>query len=180
MSARMAIGLGPAPRVVDYDPRWPALYEEEKSRVLTALGDRIAGIEHIGSTAVPGLCAKPILDILIGLRRLRDAKGCIPRLVAIGYEYVPEYEAALPERRYLRKGSRENRTHHIHMVERDSEFYRSHVLFRDHLRTHPEDARRYNALKRELAVRFASDREGYTEAKAPFIREILAKAGRVH
>ncbi len=136
----------------------------------------LAGLEHVGSTAVPGLAAKPILDILAGLRVLSDARACIPRLEAIGYEYVPEYEDRLPERRYFRKGPLENRTHHLHMVEIGSDFWTSHVRFRKYLRGHPEAAREYEALKRDLAAAHAGDRDLYTESKADFILSILVRA----
>ena len=96
--------------------------------------------------------------------------------VAIGYEYVPEYEKELPMRRYFRKGPRENRTHHVHMVEAGSDFWVTHLRFRDFLRDHPEDARRYEALKRDLVARFENDREAYTASKAEFIKTMLSKA----
>jgi GrpB-like predicted nucleotidyltransferase (UPF0157 family) len=162
--------------IVDYNPRWPFLYEQEKALILGAIGHIIAAIEHVGSTSVPGLGAKPIIDLMIGLHRLEDAVECIPRLQALNYRYVPEFEAAIPERRFFRKGPDEARTHHIHMVERSSEFWCEHVLFRDYLRVHPQDAAEYLRLKRELAARFGTDRQGYTDAKAPFIRSLLVKA----
>ena len=127
----MGIGLGPVARIVNYDPRWPRRFKEEKARILAAIGPWARSVEHVGSTAVPGLAAKPIIDILVGLRSLEDAKECITRLEAIGYEYIPEYEAIRPERRYFRKGPTESRTHHLHMVETSSGFFRNHILFRD-------------------------------------------------
>jgi len=123
--------MGSAPLVIaDYDPRWPKRYEEEKALVLSAIGHIIAAIEHIGSTSVPGLGAKPIVDIMIGLHRLDDAVECIPRLQAIGYQYVPEFETSIPDRRFFRKGPDEARSHHIHMVERASKFWEDHITFR--------------------------------------------------
>lgn len=172
----MAIGLGPIARVVDYDPRWPQIYEDERARILSAIGPWVAGIEHVGSTAIPGLAAKPIIDILVGLKTLSDAVHCIPRLQAVGYEYVPEYEKEVPERRYFRKGPLENRTHHVHMVEKGSDFWVKHLRFRDHLRDHPEDARRYERLKRELAARFTDDRDLYTESKTDLVESIVQRA----
>ena len=172
----MAIGLGPAARVVDYNPEWPRLYVAEKARILGAIGPWVSRIEHVGSTAIPGLAAKPILDILVGLRKLDDAPHCIPRLEKLGYEYVPDYEKELPMRRYFRQGSRENRTHHVHMVEEGSDFWVAHLRFRDFLRDHPDDARRYELLKRELVARFENDREAYTASKAEFIKTMLSKA----
>ncbi len=174
----MAVGLGPVARLSEYDLRWPALFEEERERILAAIGPSVERVEHVGSTAIPGIAAKPIIDILIGLRSLEDAKECIPRLVAIGYEYVPEYEREIPERRYFRKGPAENRTHHIHIVEVSSEFFRNHLLFRDYLRAHADEAKRYEALKRELAQRFETDREAYTEGKSKYVGRVIERANR--
>lgn len=163
----------------EYDSEWPRLFEEEKAAILDAIGHVVAAIEHVGSTAVPGLAAKPIIDIMVGVRRLADAQQCIVPLQRIGYEYVPEFEVSLPERRYFRKGS--PRTHHLHTVEVGSDFWERHLLFRDHLRAHPEAAKAYGELKRDLAVRYGADREAYTEAKTPFIRaaEDLARRSRL-
>lgn len=162
--------------IVNYDPQWPVLYEEEKGRILDVIGRRIAAIEHIGSTAVPELAAKPIIDIMIAVRRLADADKCIEPLQDIGYEYVREFEVEMPERRFFRKGPPEERTYHIHMIELTSEFWERHLLFRDYLRTHPEVAQQYYQLKKELAARYGSDREAYAEAKTPFIESIVAKS----
>jgi GrpB-like predicted nucleotidyltransferase (UPF0157 family) len=172
----MAIGLGRIARVVEYNPEWPRLYAVEKARILAAIGPWVSGIEHVGSAAIPGLAAKPILDILVGLRNLADAFPCIPRMEGLGYEYVPEYEKELPMRRYFRKGPPENRTHHVHMVENGSDFWVAHLRFRDFLRDHPEDARRYEALKRDLVARFENERDAYTASKAEFIKSIVGKA----
>jgi GrpB-like predicted nucleotidyltransferase (UPF0157 family) len=162
--------------IVDYDPQWPILYEEEKGRILGVIGHAVVAIEHVGSTAVPGLGAKPTIDIIVGIRQLADAEECIELLRSIGYEYVPEYNDIIPERRYFHKGPPEARTQHLHMVEVTSDFWERHVLFRDYLRTHPEEARRYHKLKKELSAEFGSDREGYTDAKTAFIGAAVAKA----
>lgn len=162
--------------VVEYDPRWPALYEAERDRILAAVGDSMLRLEHIGSTAVPGLGGKPIIDIVAAVRQLHDAERCIQPLQGIGYEYVPEYDELIPERRYFHKGPPEARSFHLHVVELTSEFWESHLLFRDWLRSHPEDAHEYHELKHRLAARFGRDREGYTEAKSPFIESVVARA----
>ena len=161
--------------IVEYDPRWPALYEAEASAILGAIGHVIVALEHVGSTSVPGLGAKPIIDILAGVRILADAAQCVEPLRGLGYEYVPEYEAEIPDRRYFRKGPPAGRTHHLHLVEHGGEFWMRHLLFRDYLRAHPEAAQAYDRLKRELAARFGSDRDGYTDAKTEFVRSIEAK-----
>ena len=89
--------------IVDYDPRWPTIYSKEKDRILSVIGTRAVAIEHVGSTAIAGLGAKPIIDIMVAVRQLSDAKECIEPLRSIGYKYIPEYEKELPERRYFRK-----------------------------------------------------------------------------
>ena len=162
--------------IVAYDPRWPSKYEEEKDRILGAIGDVAVAIEHIGSTAVPGLGAKPIIDIMVAVSRLADAERCIEPLQEIGYEYVPEYNDVIPERRYFHKGPPGAATYHLHMVELTSGFWKGHLLFRDFLRTHPEQARQYYQLKKELAAKFGADRDGYTEAKTSYIESVIAKA----
>ena len=131
--------------VIPYNARWPRLFEEEKGLILRQIGPQVLAIEHVGSTAVPGLASKPTLDILVGVRRLEDAKACVGPLADVGYEYVPEYEAEIPDRRYFHKGPAVARTHHLHMVEFGGAFWTRNLLFRDWLRTHPEDARRYAA-----------------------------------
>jgi len=167
----------PAPVIiVEYDPRWPAIYEEERDLILAAVGEWIVAIEHVGSTAVPGLGGKPIIDIMPAVRHLADVEHCIEPLERIGYEYVPEYNEILPERRYFHKGPPKARTFHLHVAERTSEFWERHLLFRDFLRTHPGEAEEYYLLKKELAARFGRDREGYTEAKTPFIEGIVERA----
>ena len=93
-------------RVVEYNPEWPTIYKQEKKLIEEKIEEYIDSIDHIGSTAVEGLVAKPIIDILIGLKSLDDAEHCIPKLEELNYEYVPEFEDVLPERRYFRKKSR--------------------------------------------------------------------------
>ncbi|NPV07756.1 MAG: GrpB family protein [Anaerolineae bacterium] len=168
----------PRPVVIhDYDPSWPAMFERERARIQEALAGRGAVVEHVGSTAVPGLGAKPIIDILIGVANLQEADGCVPCLVALGYTYFPEHEAEIPDRRYLdRQG--EDGSYHVHMVEIGGDFWERHLLFRDYLRAHPEVAAEYDRLKRDLAQRYGTDREGYTNAKTDFVRAIEERARR--
>ena len=133
------------------------------------------GTEHIGST-VPGVAAKPIIDNMAGLRTLGDASQCIEPLEGISYEYVPQYELYILERRYFRKPRIKPSTHHLHIVEITSEFWGTHLLFRDFLRAHPDAARQYAELKRRLAAQYGSDGFGYTETKSDFIESVLARA----
>jgi len=163
-------------QIVDYNPLWPEQYEREKARVLEAIPEWVVAMEHVGSTAVPGLSAKPIIDIMIGMARLSDAEATFEPLRQLGYDYRPEFEILIPERRFFRKGPAEARTHHVHMVERDSAFWHDHLLFRDYLRSHPNVAKDYEALKRNLAARLGKERQAYTDAKTPFIQGILRQA----
>ena len=162
--------------IVDYDPRWPDLYEEEKGQILDVIGHVAVAIKHVGSTAVPGLGAKPIIDIMVAIPDLADAQKCTYPMLCIGYEFVPEYEDFIPERRYFHKGPPGDRTHHLSMVEPTSEFWEQHLLFRDYLRAHPEVAAEYERLKWDLAAWFGWDRLGYTDAKTSFIEEVIAAA----
>lgn len=110
---------------------------------------------------------------MVGVRALKDAPACIEALSGIGYEYVPRLERTLQRRRFLRKSSAGKRTHHVHLIERSNhEWWDSHVLFRDYLRSHPEAAREYESLKRDLAERFREDRDAHTTAKTSFILEM--------
>jgi GrpB-like predicted nucleotidyltransferase (UPF0157 family) len=164
-------------KVEEYDPEWSVLFENERQRILNALGSHIVRIEHIGSTAVVGLGAKPIIDMMIALKTLSDADRCIDPLERIGYQYVPEHETATPERRYFHKGNPPGEQHyHIHMVEISSDFWMRHLLFRDYLRMHPEVAQQYYRLKRRLAAEYGSDRDGYTQPKTAFIEDAVSRA----
>ena len=167
--------MSSAVMIVDYDPQWPILYEEEKARILDVIGHKVVAIEHIGSTAVPGLGAKPIIDIMVAVRHLADAEESVKPLQSIGYEYVPEHEDSIPERRYFCKGPPEAHRH-LHMVERTSDFWERHLLFRDYLRAHPKVARQYYKLKRQLAAKWGPDRHVYTDAKTSFIESIITRA----
>ncbi len=166
------------PVIVEYDPRWPAFFEEERARLLATSGTLLAAIEHVGSTAVPGLAANPIIDILGGVRDLGEVTRYVTDLARIGYEYVPQYEVFIPERRYFRKPrtGQSPRTHHLHIVELTSTFWRRHLLFRDYLRTHPVALREYADLKQRLAAEYGDDGRGYTDAKGPFIESIVGRA----
>jgi GrpB-like predicted nucleotidyltransferase (UPF0157 family) len=158
--------------LVPYNEAWPSLFLEERVRIERALGSLAEGIEHVGSSAVPGLVAKPILDIMVGVRSLRDVDHCIQALERICYEY--RAEAGVPGRLFFRKG--DPRTHHLHVAEIGSEFWERHLAFRDYLRAHPETVLEYAQLKCDLATRFRGDRAAYTEAKTSFISEVVRRA----
>lgn len=159
--------------VVPYDPKWPLQYEEEKARILAAIAPYVVCMEHMGSTAVPGLAAKPVIDILIGVRSLADASFFLPPLISQGYDYIQKHEAVIPERRYLHRLVNGQHTHHLHMVEPASNFFKAQIAFRDYLRRHADARDQYAAHKLELAQQFQHDREAYTDAKSAFILSIL-------
>ena len=163
-------------RVLPYDPAWPDLYAAEMARVepiLLSLGVSLV-LEHTGSTAVPGLAAKPVLDILAGRRSDEERAAAIEALQGTGYVY--RGEQGIPGRDFFRRG--EPRQYHLHLVTMDSPFWRDHLAFRDHLRTHADAAAAYAGLKRELAARYPHDREAYIEGKTTFVEAILTEAGQ--
>jgi GrpB-like predicted nucleotidyltransferase (UPF0157 family) len=160
--------------IVPYNPDWPRQFEQERAVLATIFAGREAVIEHGGSTAVPGLGAKPVIDVMIGLSQLVEAEDRIAALQATGYEYVQKYESELPERRYFRKPRVGPRAYHLHSVVVGSAFWVRHLAFRDYLRAHPESAAGYYDLKRDLARRCTKNE--YTEAKSPFIEGILGLA----
>ena len=164
--------------IVDYDPQWPARYEIATRAILNAVGPTLESIEHVGSTAVPGLAAKPIIDIMPGIRRFEDGFECVPPLEALGYEF--RGENGIPGRHYFdhfdRDGSQGTGIQHVHMVTMDSEFWTDQLLFRDYLMANPEHAEKYAQLKRSLAERHRNEREDYTEGKSDFILDTLTHA----
>jgi GrpB-like predicted nucleotidyltransferase (UPF0157 family) len=160
--------------VAPYDPDWPCRFDRERVVLAAVFAGSGAVIEHVGSTAVPDLGAKPVIDIMVGLSRLADAEARTRALETAGYEYVHEYEQQLPERRYFRKPSSGPRAYHLHCVVKGSAFWVRHLAFRDYLRAHPDASAAYYQLKRDLAARL--DKGEYTEAKSPFIEDILGLA----
>ncbi|MBL8145130.1 MAG: GrpB family protein [Anaerolineae bacterium] len=162
--------------IADYDPAWPVLAAEEIARIRASLGDRLLAIEHVGSTSVPGLAAKPLLDLMGGLQTLDEARVCVPHTEALGYHYEPG--DSIPDRVYFNKGPEGARTHHLYLVELGGEYWVRHIAFRDALRADPALAADYAALKRLLAAKYGTDRLGYTEAKSDFITAVEAKALR--
>ena len=160
-------------RLFPYDPAWPARFERERAALEDAIGSWIlGGVHHVGSTAVPGLEAKPIVDILAGVRDFDESRACFEPLARLGYLYAPY----LPEEmHWLCKPHPSRRTHHLHLVPVDSERYADELAFRDRLRADPQVAAEYLVLKRDLARRFAHDREAYTDAKSYFVRRVLGK-----
>lgn len=158
----------------DYNPDWEKSYEYEKKRILDALGDKVVGIEHIGSTSIKDLKAKPIIDIIVGVKNLDEVFYFVTPLRDIEYEYVPKPE--FKARRFFRKGLYGQGTCHLHICEFNSSEWIEKILFRDYLRLHTHAAQEYVSLKKELASKYQFDRSTYTKKKEPFIKAIIEKA----
>lgn len=164
--------------VVSYDPAWPALFEREKASLEVLIAPwRLGPIEHIGSTAVAGLCAKPVIDVMVGVSSLVHSEPAKEVLCANGYQYS-DYRRDVTH--WFCKPSFELRTHHVHLVPFDSAHWQARLRFRDILRSDPAIAAEYAALKLDLAKTFEFDREAYTEGKGPFINRVLEAAGAKH
>ncbi|HEY7422327.1 MAG TPA: GrpB family protein, partial [Gaiellaceae bacterium] len=158
--------------VVAYDEGWPALFEELAAPVRSAVADLGAEVEHVGSTAVPGLAAKPIVDLDVVVHSPDDVAAAIERLCGLGYTY--QGDKGIPGREALLWPPGTTR-HHLYVVVAGSEPLQAHLAFRDHLREHPEVAEEYGALKRRLADEYRDDRLGYTEAKSEFVLGVLQR-----
>lgn len=150
---------------------WAAAYERERAKIAAALGEHIIGIEHVGSTSIPDVPAKPILDILVGVQDFDEARGCVVPMTDIGYTY--RGENGIPRRHYFVKG--DPRTHHLHMVEVQSDNWKVMLRFRDLLRMHPHLASEYTREKERLARVHADDRERYQREKNKVVESILEK-----
>jgi GrpB-like predicted nucleotidyltransferase (UPF0157 family) len=162
--------------LVPYDAEWPRLFAEERALLEPVLAPWLAGpIEHIGSTAVPGLMAKPIIDIMAGVRDLPSSLGARDVLALLRYMYFP-YRPDMMH--WFCKPSPAHRTHHLHLVPMSSSLWSDRLVFRNYLRSSAAAAAEYAQLKIALAERHQFDREGYTEAKSEFVRSIIDLAGR--
>jgi GrpB-like predicted nucleotidyltransferase (UPF0157 family) len=158
-------------QLLPYNPAWPKLYQAEAKIICSAIGQYILDIQHVGSTAIPGVKAKPIIDIAIGLAHFKQAKKCIKPLQQLGYEY--KYNAGVRGQRFFAKGSESNRTHYIHLTKLNSRVWKDCLLFRDYLRKHKEAVKEYNQLKQILAKKYKTNRPFYTAQKSSFIKSII-------
>ncbi len=157
-----------------YDGRWAELFGLERTRLQIVLGNDVLAVEHIGSTSVPGLTAKPILDVGVAVESFEAAFALVPRLEGLGYTF--RGEQGIARRHYFVRGSDQSRTHHLHMLEQSNLEWRDLLLFRDRLRAQPEAVRAYETLKKQLAEQYPNDREAYTDGKYRFIRVVLGRA----
>lgn len=161
--------------LVPYDPVWPHLYTLAREELLALLPEPPVLIEHIGSTAVPGLAAKPVIDIIVLVRDMQPVHDRMPDLAEAGYEFRPD--VSNPERIFMRRYGRDGtRTHHLH-VHTDADDVRRHIMFRDALRTDAATQRAYLGLKRDLAARHATDRQAYANGKDAFVDAVVLAAG---
>jgi GrpB-like predicted nucleotidyltransferase (UPF0157 family) len=165
--------------IVPYDPTWPARFEEEAARLSQALGDLAVAIEHIGSTSVPGLAAKPVVDIQISVARLDPLDTILEPLAGAGYTHAPsDWDAFYP---FFHKPATWPHAFHVHVCTAGGREERRHLAFRDHLRAHPDAAREYEALKRRLAAVHSAEtiesRQAYSDAKSEFIAPIQKELG---
>jgi GrpB-like predicted nucleotidyltransferase (UPF0157 family) len=161
--------------LVPYDVAWPARFESARAAILQACPVLVPRVEHIGSTSIPGLDAKDIIDVMPGLERFEDGEPCIGSLTAIGYEYRGEF--GIPGRHYWVKDDPETgvRLQNVHMYAIGHDEWTAHLSFRDYLRAHNDWRDRYASLKRDLAAQFPDDIEAYADAKTEFVKEVVAR-----
>jgi GrpB-like predicted nucleotidyltransferase (UPF0157 family) len=163
--------------VVPHNPGWRDAFEAEAKHVAAALGENVVAIHHIGSTAIPDIYAKPVLDLLVEVRDITEVDGQSPAMESRGYEVMGEY--GIPGRRYFRKDNQEGvRTHNIHAFETGSAEVERHLAFRDFMIAHPGDAQRYSELKRRLAEEYPQSIDRYMDGKDGFIKEMDRRAAR--
>ena len=164
--------------VEPHNPRWAEMFAAESQRLAQILGPNAAAIHHIGSTAIPGVYAKPTIDILIEVKDLNELDAHNPDMVALGYQAMGEY--GIPKRRFYRKNDPAGaRTHHIHAFLTGSPHLKRHLAFRDYLLAHPESARQYSDLKKKMADKYPESIERYITGKDAFITDIDKKAAAI-
>jgi GrpB-like predicted nucleotidyltransferase (UPF0157 family) len=162
--------------LVPYDPRWPSLFEAENKRLVRLFPTQFLDIQHFGSTAVPGMLAKPIIDLLAGVESMAVADSLVEPLINSGYTTSAEFNATLIDRRWFMRWANGRRTHHLHIVVFGADEWRRRLRFRDMLRSDAAFAHRYAVLKKELATQHGVDREAYTRAKSEFVLSVVGDA----
>jgi len=159
--------------IVDYDPGWPERFESLAEQIRGAIGEVAHRIEHIGSTSVTGLAAKPVIDILVSVRSFDPLEAYGEALERLGFAFRPDDQ---PQHRFFFDAANHPRTVHVHVCEAGSESERRHLLFREYLRSHPDVAEEYARRKRDLAGRYRDDRKSYAEGKDPFVESAMRAA----
>ena len=160
--------------VVAYDPQWPDLFQQETLVLRSLFSSNVVAIHHIGSTAIPGMHAKPIVDILVEVQALEPIEIATPGLMQLGY--IPQGELGIPKRRFFIKGSETLRTHHLHVYPAGHPQIARHLAFRDYLCAHPVEAQVYSTLKAKLAQQFPDDLGGYIAGKDAWIKPTEQRA----
>jgi GrpB-like predicted nucleotidyltransferase (UPF0157 family) len=160
--------------LLEYQDSWPKQFLQVAEQLRALFPIPGAVYEHIGSTSIPGLCAKPVLDVALGVGTLREAEAAIPAFGSVGFTYRPEYEDVIPDRRYFVKPESTSLRVHLHAVVLGGLLWQQHLHFRNQLRRETRLREEYSDLKRRLAVVHAQSKAAYTEAKAPFIRQVLS------
>ena len=163
--------------ICDYNPDWPARYERLRALIAPALGELATQIDHVGSTAVPGLAAKPTIDVVVRLRTASDLPNAIERLARLGYEHEGDFGIAGREA-FATPAGYTTHDHHLYVCLPDWRGYDDQIAFRDYLHSHRETMLAYAELKRALAMEHGRDRTAYTDAKADFVADVLRRAGR--
>ncbi|EPC01035.1 hypothetical protein L861_10710 [Litchfieldella anticariensis FP35 = DSM 16096] len=159
--------------LVPHDPQWSPLFKAERDRLLELFPTQLIQVEHIGSTAIPDIPAKPIIDILAGVESMATADSLYGPLLDSGYTTSDAFNATLTDRRWFMRYANGHRTHHLHIVVYGSSIWHQRLSFRDALRADPVLARQYALLKQKLATQYHSDREAYTRAKTDFVRSVV-------
>ena len=159
--------------VFSYNPNWDKMYKKESEKIKNILNATIIDIHHIGSTAMPGIKAKPVIDILVEVKDIEGVDQYNHKMKELGYEAMGEY--GIPKRRFFRKG-RIKRTHHVHIFQVGNKEIERHINFKEYLIAHPDKAREYSKLKEKLVNKHTYDVENYTNGKSNFIKEIDRKA----
>lgn len=163
--------------VVPHNPAWKTMFQTEAKLVKEALGETVVAIHHIGSTAIPNIHAKPIIDLLIEVQCITQVDEHSSSMAQLGYEAMGEF--GISGRRFFRKNNRNDiRTHHIHIFNHSSAQVKRHLAFREYMIAHPRDAKQYSDLKRLLASQYPANIDGYMDGKDSFIKTIDVKAGQ--
>lgn len=162
-------------KLLPHNPKWSDLFEREKKILLNALDGLVVDIQHIGSTSIPGIPAKPIIDISIGIKSMKNSRDFIKIFEDLGYEYRPDFGGPNIQLLFV-KGPEEKRTHYIHLMKYNGGIWKNDLIFRDFLRRNKARAEEYAELKKELAKKFANDRTNYTASKGNFVHETIKMA----
>ena len=158
-------------KLSEYSPAWEKLYKKEEKLLIPIVEKYGLGIEHIGSTAIPGSKAKPIIDMVIGVKSLKDGEKLIKPLKKLGYKC--RHDASIEKRYFFTKGNKTQTSYHLHIVRFNSSLWKNQLLFRDYLRKHKDVVKKYNELKEELAEKYKDDRKKYVAGKDKFIKSVI-------